>query len=214
MYTPRNIPADPKDIPNYLAVELRAIQQAIYARDMDGGNASGWRDLLASVSSARVPAANAPTVENFGSAGSLQRKEYAFAVGDYIYIQPIHIQHDVKPGSTAYLHVHWTTDGTLTATVKWEMNYQRALGHNQEAFGAPAAITVTQAPSGTAYKHMIAETDTGITLYEPDELILVTLRRITNGGTDNTDKVFGLMVDVHYESDRQNTRRRTPDFYK
>jgi hypothetical protein len=48
---------------------------------------------------------------------------------------------------------------------------------------------------------------------EPDELILVTLKRVTNGGTNNTDTVFGLMVDLHYESDRHVTRNKSPNFY-
>jgi hypothetical protein len=52
-----------------------------------------------------------------------------------------------------------------------------------------------------------------LTLTEPDELILVTLKRITNGGTDNPDTVFGLMVDFHYESDRDTTPLKAPGFY-
>jgi len=50
-------------------------------------------------------------------------------------------------------------------------------------------------------------------LTEPDELILVTLRRVANGATENTDTVFGLTVDFHYESDRRSTPNRSPNFY-
>lgn len=179
-----------------------------------GNDGYGWRDELAPISGARIPPASAPTQTNFGSAGSLQRKEFAFAVGDYIYVSPFHTQHDVKPNSTAYFHVHWTTDGTSTATVRWELNVQRALGHNQAAFGAPTQLLLTaQAASGTAYQHMIVEDATGVTLYEPDELFFVTLRRVTNGGTDNTDNVFGLMCDIHYQVDRLATRNKAPNFY-
>jgi len=46
------------------------------------------------------------------------------------------------------------------------------------------------------------------------EKSLVTLKRVTNGGTDNTDDVFGLMVDLHYQSDRDATRNKVPDFYR
>jgi hypothetical protein len=52
-----------------------------------------------------------------------------------------------------------------------------------------------------------------LTLVEPDELILVTLRRVTNGATENTDSVFGLTVDFHYEADRAATPNKAPDFY-
>lgn len=179
----------------------------------DSDNGVGWRDMLSAVSNAKVPAASAPTSENFGSAGTLQRKEYAFAVNDYIFLAPFHIQHDVKPNSTAYFHVHWATNGTSTNTVKWEIHYQRALGHDQANFGAPTSLSLTQAPAGTAYRHMIIEDATGITLYEPDELILATLKRVTNGGSENTDLVFGLMVDLHYQVDRFATKNKAPDFY-
>lgn len=178
-----------------------------------GNSGYGWKDMTSSISSAKVPPASAPTATNFGSAGSLQRQEFAFAVGDYVWLEPFHVNHDIKPNSLAHMHVHWTTNGTSTATVKWELSYQRALGHNQAAFGAPTAITVTQAASGTAYQHMVAEDTTGITMYEPDELILVSLRRVTNGGTDNADTVFGLTVDFHYQADRSATKNKAPNFY-
>lgn len=173
----------------------------------------GWRDMVATVSSARVPAANAPTLDNFGPSGN--RTEYKFILNDYIMIKPFHVNHDVKPYGQAYLHVHWTTNGTSTATVKWEFEILRAKGHGQEAFGAPVTLSVTQAASGTAWQHMIAEvTDSdALTLYEPDELIMVILRRVTNGGVNNTDQVFAMEVDFHYETDRSFTPYKAPDFY-
>lgn len=175
---------------------------------------SGWRDMLAPLSAARVPPSNAPSLENFGSAGSLQRTEYAFDVGEYIFVTPLHTQHDLKPNSLAYFHVHWTTNGTNVNTVRWEINYQRSKGHGQAAFGAPTQLLLAaQAPTGTAYTHMIIEDTVGITLYEPDELIIATIRRVTNGGTDNTDTVFALMCDLHYQVDRQATLNKAPNFY-
>lgn len=173
----------------------------------------GWRDLVATVSSARVPAANAPTLDNFGPSGN--RTEYRFAINDYIMIKPFHVNHDVRPYGQAYLHVHWTTNGTNANTVKWEFEILRAKGHGQEAFGAPTTLSVTQAASGTAWKHMIAEISDAdkMTFFEPDELIMVILKRVTNGGTNNTDQVFAMEVDFHYESDRAFTPYKAPDFY-
>lgn len=174
----------------------------------------GWKDMIAAVSTAGVPSSSAPTLAAFGPSGN--RKEMSFAINDYVYLQPFHTNHDIKPNGLAYLHVHWTTNGTNTATVKWEMEILRALGHNQAAFGAPITKTVEQAASGTAWQHMVTEVGDvdALTLTEPDELILVTLKRITNGGTDNTDSVFGLMCDLHYQSDRDATRNKVPDFYR
>lgn len=176
--------------------------------------ATGFKDMIASLSTAGVPVADAPAMTNF-VVGTIQRREYAFAVGDYLYMQPFHVNHDVKPNGLAYLHVHWTTNGTSTATVRWELQIARALGHNQAAFTQSTTLYVEQAASGTAYQHMVTEVAPGdaLTLTEPDELILVTVKRVTNGGTDNADTVFGLMCDLHYESDRDATPNRAPNFY-
>lgn len=173
----------------------------------------GWYDLISPVSSASVPPAAAPTAAAFGPSGS--RLEFAFGVGDYVFVQPFHVNHDVKPGGLAYAHVHWSTNGTNVQPVKWELAIMRALGHNQANFGAPEIKTVTQTPHGTAWRHMIAEVGDvdALTLDEPDELIIVTLKRVTNGGTENTDSVFGLMVDFHYQVDRRATPNKAPNFY-
>jgi hypothetical protein len=175
--------------------------------------AEGWSDMLAPVSAAGLPPASAPVSTDFGI-GSL-RKEYRFDVNDFVYIQPFHVNHDVKPNGLAYMHVHWSTNGTSTAAVRWEFQIQRALGHNQAAFASVTTLFITQAASGTAWRHMIAEVvdADAMTLTEPDELLLVTLRRVTNGGVDNTDQVFGLMVDIHYQVDRLATPNKAPNFY-
>ena len=197
-----------------LAVDLTPTQVDDNFRELDLRTGAGWKDLVSPIAAAPGGAA-APTLTNFQSAGTLQRQEYAFALNDYVFLAPFHVNHDVKPSGAAYLHCHWTTNGTQTNTVKWEFHVQRALGHNQANFGVPTMISVTQAAAGTAYRHMVAEVAIGniLTLTEPDELILVTLRRVTNGGTNITDTVFGLMVDMHYEADRDATPNKAPNFY-
>jgi hypothetical protein len=175
---------------------------------------NGWRDEIMPIVTAPVGVV-APTLTNFGPAGSLQRKEYAFAVGDYVWLPPFHINHGVKIGGRAYAHVHWSTSSTSTAVVKWELNIDRALGHNQANFAGPTAYYVSGAAQGTAWRHMISEVAdaSALTLTEPDELILVSLRRVTNGGVDNANTVFALMVDLHYEVDRVATAQKAPPFW-
>lgn len=174
---------------------------------------TGWKDNVMPLSIAGIAASNRPALVGFGPSGV--REEMAFDVNDYAFVGALHINHDIKINGDAYVHVHWSTDGTNTNTVKWEFEILRALGHQQAAFGAPVTISVEQAPTGTAWTHMIAEIAEGnkLTLTEPDELILITLRRVTNGGTDNTDTVYGLTVDMHYESNRDSTLNKAPDFY-
>jgi hypothetical protein len=172
-----------------------------------------WKDMLAPVGGASVPTSLAPTSENFGPAATPQRKEYAFAVDDFVFIQPFHVNHDIVPGGEAYFHVHWSTNGTNTGLVRWEITYMRAKGHNQGNFGTPVVVLIEQAAQGTAWRHMVSETTTPIIMTEPDELILCTLRRVAPSAGSNTDTVFGLMVDLHYQADRSGTPQRNPDFY-
>ena len=177
-------------------------------------NSSGWKDNVMPLSAAGVPQFNKPLMVNFGPSGS--RQELSFTIDDYCFIHALHVNHDIKINGDAYIHVHWSSDGTNVNPVKWEFEIMRALGHQQDAFGAPVTFTVEQTPQGIAWYHMIAEVDASdiMTLMEPDELILVTLKRITNGGaTENTDTIYGITVDIHYESDRDSTLNKAPNFY-
>ena len=178
---------------------------------------TGFRDLLAPLSNAGIPQNQAPSHANF-VVGTVTRREYGFVIGNLLYVTPFHINHDVKPGGKAYIHVHWSTNGTQTNTVRWQLDITRALGHNQGAastFTQVPSITLEQAASGIAYQHMVVEASEAqvLTLVEPDELIMVNITRVTNGGTNNTDTVFGLQVDLHYEVDRHVTPNKAPNFY-
>ncbi len=195
--------------------QLKAMLEA-WVLDNNGTDpsfGSGWRDLTSAVSAAGIPASSAPSRVAFGPSGA--REEYAFDVNEYIFMDAFHVDHDVKPGGKAYVHVHWSTNGTNTGLVKWSFEIMRARGHQQEAFAAPVTVTVEQAGSGTAWKHMVAECAVGdaLTLTEPDELILVTLKRVAPSSGSNADTVFGLTVDFHYETDRYATPSKSPDFY-
>lgn len=172
-----------------------------------------WDDNLTSLFTAR-PGGTAPTLRSFGPTGTNQ--QWDFGVNDFMHTGGIHITHDIKIGSKIYPHVHWSTNGTDTNTVKWELSYTIAKGHNQEAFPADTILNLEQAGSGTAWQHMIVEaTDAeAIDAPEIDSLIIMRVRRVTNGGTDNGDQVFGLFVDMHYQKDRFGTRYKSPDFYK
>lgn len=181
-------------------------------RDLAERTASGWSDLTSTLLIEGVPTEFKPTFQPFGASGL--RRDKAFEIGDYAFCEPFHTNHNVKRNGKAYIHIHWTTNGNSVAPVKWEFQISRAKGHNQEYFSAETSYFVTQTPNG-AWRHMIAEVSDAdaITLTEPDELLLVTIRRVTNGVVDNTDMVFGLSVDLHYEADRDTTPNKSPNFY-
>ena len=172
-----------------------------------------WKDMISAVSAGKVPASSAPTLTGFGSG---LRQEYAFAVGDYIWIQPFHVNHDILRGAPAYPHVHWTQNGSNTNSVKWRLEIHRAKGHGQETFNTtPTEIFIEQTPVTPSYHHMVAECsdNDALILTEPDELIMITLQRVTNGATDNTNNIFGLTVDLHYQAATIGTINKAPNFY-
>lgn len=176
----------------------------------DGGGV--WRDLVMPLIPPNA-GGTIPTVTQIGTSGISMP---LWQINDQMWVA-WHMQHDYALSTPVYFHVHWLVDGVSTNTVKWEFNYYHAKGHNQAAFplgGAGTIITAEQAASGTAFKHMITETSgVTITALEPDSVILARIRRITNGGTDNPNNVFGFMTDLHYQANTPGTKNRSPNFY-
>ena len=174
----------------------------------------GYRDLEGTIDT-RTGATN-PTWTIIGSGPF-----YAYAFGytptqDEAYIT-FHVPHDIVPGSDIFFHIHWMTDGTETNTVKFECTYTFAKGFDQEAFDTSGTtFNLEEAAPGTAYQHMVTESN-AITipgLTEPDGLILVHFKRVTNGGTNNADTVYVLEADLHYLSNNMGTLNKAPNFYE
>ncbi len=213
-YTPGPPPSNiDRATAEWVSRELQRIHEITINKVGMHGMDGAWFDNLSSMNSGKVPASNAPTWTAFGPSAICYA--WAFGINDHIQLDGFHINHDIKRGSKIYPHVHWTTDGTDTNTVKWELSLTYAKGHNQEAFPADVQVTVEQAGSGTAWQHMVTEVidNDAILAPEPDTLIVMDVKRVTNGGTENTDAVFGLFVDLHYQMERTGTLNKSPDFY-
>lgn len=186
--------------------------------DVDGapqmalaGESIGWRDLTADVI-VKGLGANNPTWAQIDS-GPLFA--YKFALEDECWMV-YHVPHDILPSADIHFHTHWIPDGTNVNPVKWQFTYMYALGHNQAAFTPAGTVeTAESAGPGVAWQHMITETTavTIPTLTEPDGLIYVHVERIANGATDNTDNIFLLTADIHYQSTNLSTLGKAPDFY-
>ena len=168
-----------------------------------------WRDLTTDIVS-KGSGTGAPTWTT-GVNGSFGA--YAFAINDNVDMC-FHMDHDYHPGSSIYFHTHWTSNGTNTSTVVWQFTYTIAKGHNQSVFATGTTITATQAGQGTAWRHMVTETAAvSSTELEPDTIIWVNVKRITNGGTDNTDTIYLLTSDIHYQASYLGTKNKVPNFY-
>jgi hypothetical protein len=171
----------------------------------------GWRDLRASLVASAV-GAGTPTLTAFGPSGNIN--QYKFGVGDSVYLA-LHVDHDIKESSTCYIHVHWSTDGTSTNSVKWQFSITSAERDDttHDTFSTDTVITVEASPQGSAWEHIVTEDSTGFTIPPVDSVLLCELKRITNGATENSDDVFGLFVDIHYEAQQYGTPNRAPNFY-
>ena len=171
---------------------------------------TGWQDITSEVKARGVGA----TDPSWAQINATAFWAYDFAVNDQVWMQ-FHIPHDYVKGTDIYLHAHWIPDGTDTDSVKWEFTYAYAHGHNQMAFDlSGTVITAEQTVGGTQYQHYVTETAAiTITDMEPDGILSVNIARITNGGTNNSDGIFLLTADVHYQSDNKSTMNRAPDFY-
>ena len=171
----------------------------------------GWEDITSEITVRGVGGTNPP----WAQVGAGPFRAYNFGVNDECWMA-FHIPHDIVPSSDLFLHTHWFGDGTNTNIVKWQYTYTYAKGFVQEAFDPTGTvITAEEAANATAYQHQITETAaiTIPTLTEPDGLVYVHIKRVTNGGTDNTDNIFVLTSDIHYQSTGIKTMNKAPDFY-
>lgn len=171
-----------------------------------------WNDWNASISGAKVPAANAPTWNAL--VGNLYA--YQFAVNDYIYMEAQEFLHDWKEGTDVQVHIHWATGGLNDATVrgvKWEVEYS-VCNPVEGAFGATAYTGTTTAsqefsipaaqPDRTHRVGTIA-TISGANLRIGAQIVM-RLRRIAAAATAPAANPFGISFGLHYESDTPGSR--------
>jgi len=170
-----------------------------------------WHDLIGQIF-VEIGGATAPPFEQILSTGFFAHN---FDVNDEVWVK-YHIPHDYVPGSDIYLHAHWMPDGTDTNDVVWEFEYAYAHGHDQAAFplGSTTTVTATQTVGGTQYQHYVTETAAQTITMEADGILFVKVTRITNGGTDNSDEIYLLLADVHYQSTDVGTKNKSPNFYE
>lgn len=185
-------------------------------RDLATRTQEGWKDLVSPLQPIGVPSGNQPAVLPFWP--SWLRKEFAFDVEDYLFAKPFHVNHDVKLWGKTLIHIHWSTNWVATESVKWEFQITQAKWHDQEFFWAAISYFVESQPNQVAigaWRHYVTEVPIAEALVwlEPDTIVMVTVKRVTNWVVDNTDQVFWFSVDFHYEADRDSTPNRAPNFY-
>lgn len=174
-----------------------------------------WKDLTVQLSQASAKnAANDPTWAVL--VGGIYAWSFPAGADKELFLA-FHINHDIKPGSLMYPHVHWSPGNNNTGVCRWVLEYTVAKGHGQEVFGATNTIVLEQAGSGTPLMHQIIETDENNAIVAPevDSLIIMRLAREGSHANDTlTDGAFGLTVDFHYQANATGTVNKAPDFYQ
>lgn len=171
----------------------------------------GWRDLVAPFSSTSLGAA-APMLVTLSNGVRL----YRFGVGDSMHAE-YHVDHDYAPDTKAYHHVHWFPETAMTAgqTVTWRISYIVGKGHSQGNMLAARTdidLVYTSPVGGTpAGTHIVIEASDAQAYYihEPDTIILAEVQVLSKTFGGN---VIGMQADLHYLSDREVTKNKTPDF--
>ncbi len=174
------------------------------------GTATVFEDIVISLSSARVPAANAPTWSNFIS----NLNEFTYGLNDFQEFSS-EIAHSYKEGSTIEFHVHGATNGQEGSdkTIKYEIEYELIDNQTSGNFGdvytgttiINGEITI---PSGTADKTAwvidIGTDATGNLLQ--GATLKGRVRRIASTGTEPVANPFTTQVGVHIELDTVGSR--------
>lgn len=173
----------------------------------------GWRDLVAPFTSTSAGGA-APTLATLSNGTRL----YRFSVNDSVHAS-YHVDHDYAPNTNAYHHVHWFPETAMAEgdTVTWRISYVVGKGHDQNgnllAARTDIDMTYTAPVGGTAAgTHIVTEASDlqAYSLEEPDTVVLAEIK--LQGVTGYAGNVVGIQADLHYLSDREVTRNKTPGF--
>lgn len=176
------------------------------------GHKLGWKDLVAPFTNASAGAA-APLLQTLANGVRL----YRFNAGDSMHVS-YHVNHDYAEGTKAYHHVHWFPEIAMIAgdTVTWRVYYIVAKGHNQgDSFTESRNffdITYTSPVGGTiAGDHIVTESSDiqAYLLKEPDTVVLAEIQLLSKTFAGD---VYGIQANLHYQSDREVTVSKRPNF--
>lgn len=174
----------------------------------------GWRDNIAAIDTRA--GGTAPQINLYRDGIYL----YEFSADSMNEVfASYHIDHDYKPGTMLYPHLHFTTTSTASGVVRLGFEYTYAKGHQQAKF--PAATTLTlnvNVPANSDHLHFVAEMPEGQgipgTNIETDGVVLMRIFRDAGHVDDTfTGTIFGILVDLHYQTSQYATPNRAPDFF-
>jgi hypothetical protein len=134
----------------------------------------------------------------------------------------VHLNHDYKPSTMIYPHVHWTTNQDLAGTVRFGFTWKYA----RRADSPSGVIRFTPAQTiyiettlavGQVAQHNVSESPDGFGIYHPDFEVdgMILCQFFRDGGHVNDTfpgDVFFIKVDAHCETHVMCTPQRFPPF--
>jgi hypothetical protein len=178
-------------------------------------NAEGWKDNVVMLNLGQTGGVAEPDFVPF--IGSMNQWAFSASTEEELYIT-FHIDHDYMPDSEVFPHIHWTPSSNNTGVVRWGIEISQAKGHSQEAFTSTTTVYIEQEAGGTDRTHHVAEIANGILgggALEPDTILVCRVfRDATNANDTYPDDAFGIACDLHYQTDRNSTPNKTPNFYE
>ena len=170
-----------------------------------------YEDLQVSLSTARLPAANAPTwrTYNYGVGGGVTFAALGFAINDYVdfFVQT---KHSMKLNTALDIHIHYTIPSdSADDNIKFQLDTVAA------AIGSDYAV-----PSGSPYssEHTLVGDEAGhhsyldvcdITAFNStvSSLAICRLTRVAASADDYANEVYITYIDGHYQSDTAGSRQ-------
>ena len=164
-----------------------------------------WDDMQVSLSSARVPAASAPTwrEHDFGVGGGVDYNVFGFAIGDYIdlYVQT---SHSMKLDSVMDLHLHGTIPSDSTGDkIKWQLDVIAAGigGAWAVPSGSPYTAEFTLDGTQAGNHNMFEIADLPAVNTTISSIYIGRLTRIAASSDDYAPEVYLVYADCHYQKD-------------
>jgi len=170
----------------------------------------GWKDNVVGFNGAK---GNGTTEPVWGSSGASGIYAMEFTVGDELFLY-YHVLHDYKLKSNVYPHLHFFVDETMTAgqQVTWQLKYVEALGYVQgDSLSTPVGDTITLTYTATgnevAGEHIILECS-DVQAFPHKDIDAILMMSIELISENVSGSIFGVMCDIHYESDGSITKQR------
>lgn len=177
---------------------------------------AGWQDIPSPVI-IRGSGQNNPTIT---TVTGLNFECYTFDSTSTMHqcYSVVHLNHDYRPGTGVYFHVHTLTD-TVNPVGNFKLNIDYQYAKTGEVFSPMATVSIIDSYSA-ALQHKISEISSPVLagVLEPDSVILMRIYRQANDVLDtlNSD-VHLLFIDCHVQVSKFSTKYKdkstTGSFY-